>query len=170
MTRHWALLLALPVVLVWQMTPLAVLPVLGWRLDPTLVLVVAAGLVLGPPWGLAFGLLAGAGQDLLVGAGVLYTVTKALAGMTSGLLRPHLYQIDSAFVGLVGLLWTLGEELLVAVYSWLAGRTGVWDHFAALSLPLGLAHAVLLVGMVGILLRLPPFAESDRAIARSPGL
>ncbi|MFN3431225.1 MAG: LytS/YhcK type 5TM receptor domain-containing protein, partial [Candidatus Sericytochromatia bacterium] len=88
--RFWALPALLPLALIWQSSELAVLPVFGWRLDPTLVLVIAAGLMLGPRYGLVFGLIAGGCQDVLLGAGLVYGFTKGLAGWAAGLIQPHI--------------------------------------------------------------------------------
>jgi hypothetical protein len=162
LTRHRALLLLLPVMWVWQASPLALLPWFGWRLDPSLVLAIAGGLIEGPRFGLWFGLIAGGGQDLLLGAGLLYGVTKALAGFAAGGMQPHLYRLDALSLGMVGLVWTLGEGLLVALYLLAHGRTAVWDHYAALSLPLGLAHAMLLVVLYAGLMRLPGIEREER--------
>lgn len=151
----WVLPLLLPFALVWQLSPLGVLPVFGWRLDPSLVLVVAGGLMLGPRYGLVLGLAAGACQDLLLGAGLLYGATKGLAGLAAGLIQPHIYRLDALSLVLVGLTGTLGEGLLVAMFLLSQGRTGVWDHFAALALPLGLAHAFMLVALYYVLIQLP---------------
>lgn len=162
LTRRMALLLLLPVMWVWQASPLALLPGFGWRLDPSLVLAIAAGLLEGPRFGLAFGLLAGGGEDLLLGAGLLYGVTKALAGLVAGGMQPHIYRLDALALGLIGLVWTLGEGLLVALYLLAHGRTAVWDHYAALSLPLGLAHAAVLIVVYALLLRLPGSQREER--------
>lgn len=151
-----ALWLLIPVALVWQTSDLAVLPYFHWRLDPTLALVVLAGLLLGPRHGVWFGLAAGAGQDLLIGGGLLYGLTKGLAGLAAGLAQPQIYRLDALSLAVVGLLWTIGEGLLVALYLFAQGRTAVWDHFAAQSLPLGLANAVLIVLLYAWLNRLPP--------------
>lgn len=155
MTRFWALVVLLPLALVWQLSPLAQLPVFGWRLDPTLVLVMAAGLLLGPMYGMLYGVVAGGAQDLMLGAGLLYAVTKAVAGFTAGLIQPHIYRLDALSMVLVGLVWTLVEGLGVALYLLAHGRTAVWDHYAAFALPLGIAHAVLLVMLYPLLHRLP---------------
>ena len=162
LTRRRALLLLLPFMWVWQASPLALLPYFGWRLDPSLVLAIAAGLLEGPRFGLWFGLLAGGGEDLLLGAGLLYGVTKALAGFAAGGMQPHIYRLDALSLGLVGLVWTLGEGMLVALYLLAHGRTAVWDHYAALSLPLGLAHAVLLVTLYAWLMQLPGTEREER--------
>lgn len=162
LTRPRALLLLLPVMWVWQASPLAILPGFGWRLDPALVLAIAAGLLEGPRFGLWFGLIAGGGQDLLLGAGLLYGVTKALAGLAAGSMQPHVYRLDALTLGLVGLVWTLGEGLLVALYLLAHGRTAVWDHYAALSLPLGLAHALVLIVLYALLMRLPGAEREER--------
>lgn len=151
-----ALWLLIPVALIWQTSDLAVLPFFHWRLDPTLAIVVLAGLLLGPRHGVWIGLAAGAGQDLLIGGGLLYGVTKGLAGLAAGLAQPQLYRMEALSLAVVGLLWTIGEGLLVALYLFAQGRTAVWDHFAAQSLPLGLANAVLIVALYAWLHRLPP--------------
>lgn len=156
MTLVQALCLLIPVALIWQTSDLAVLPIFHWRLDPTLAIVVLAGLLLGPRYGVWFGLAAGAGQDLLIGGGLLYGLTKGLAGMVAGLAQPQIYRLDALSLAVVGLLWTIGEGLLVALYLFAQGRTAVWDHFAAQSLPLGLANAVLIVLLYAWLGRLPP--------------
>lgn len=164
LTRFWAILIILPIFVAWQASPLALLPVFGWRLDPTLVLAIAVGLLNGPRFGVLFGLVAGASQDLLVGAGLLYGATKALAGFTAGLIQPHIYRLDIVSLGMLGLVWTLGEGLLVAMYLMTQGRTAVWDHYAALSLPLGMAHAILLIVVYSFLGRLQgPEAHEERA-------
>src|SRR5439155_17977148 len=93
-SRLTVLAALLPLALVWQVSDLGILPAFGWRLDPPLVLAVAAGLLLGPRVGVWFGLVAGAGQDLLLGAGLLYAATKALAGFVAGLVQPQLYRLD----------------------------------------------------------------------------
>ena len=100
-----ALWLMIPVALVWQASDLAVLPYFHWRLDPTLALVVLAGLMLGPRHGALFGLAAGAGQDLLIGGGLLYGVTKALAGWVAGAVQPQIYRLD-ALRGFKDRTWT----------------------------------------------------------------
>lgn len=151
----WVLPLLLPFALIWQLSPLGVMPVFGWRIDPVLVLAVAGGLMFGPRYGLVFGLAAGACQDLLLGAGLLYGATKAAAGLAAGLIQPHIYRLDALSLVLMGLVWTLVEGLMVASSLHAQGRTAVWDHFAALALPLGLAHAVLLVALYYWLLRFP---------------
>lgn len=153
--RFWALPLLLPFALVWQLSPLAILPVFGWRVDPALALVIASGLLFGPRYGLAFGLLAGACQDLILGAGLLYGTTKAIAGVFAGMIQPHIYRLDALSLMLLGLTWTLGEGLLVAIFLLSHGRPNVWDHFAALALPLGLAHAFMLVAVYYVLVQLP---------------
>ena len=150
-----ALWLMIPVALVWQASDLAVLPYFHWRLDPTLALVVLAGLMLGPRHGALFGLAAGAGQDLLIGGGLLYGVTKALAGWVAGAVQPQIYRLDALSLAVVGLVWTIGEGLLAALYLFAQGRTAVWDHFAAQSLPLGLANAVIVVLVYQWVSRLP---------------
>lgn len=136
--------LLLPFAFVWQLSPLAQVPFFAWRLDPTLVLVVAAGFLLGPRYGLTFGLLAGAGQDLLVGAGLLYAAAKALAGFSAGLLHDHIYRLDALSLAVFGFAWTLGESLIVALLLLLQGKDGIWSLYAAMGFPIGLAHAVLL--------------------------
>jgi hypothetical protein len=78
-------------------------------------------------------------------------------------MQPQIYRLDALTLGLVGLVWTLGEGLLVALYLMTQGRTAVWDHYAALSLPLGLAHAVLLVALYALLIRLQGEDRDDRA-------
>ncbi|HEY9723408.1 MAG TPA: LytS/YhcK type 5TM receptor domain-containing protein, partial [Oscillatoriaceae cyanobacterium] len=138
-SRVWVLLALLPLALVWELSPLARLPVFGWRLDPTLVLAMAAGLLFGPGPGALYGMIAGAGQDMLLGAGLLYTVTKAIAGLAAGIIKPQIYQLDLLSTVLMGLVWTAAEGLEVAIYLLMQGRTEVWDHYAALALPLGLA-------------------------------
>lgn len=153
--RVVALWLLLPLALIWQSSDLAVLPFLGWRLDPTLALVVLAGLLLGPRHGVWYGLIAGGGQDLLIGAGLLYGLTKGLAGWLAGMMQPQILRLDVLSLAVVGLLWTLGEGLLVALYLFAQGRTAVWDHFAAQSFPLGVANALLLVLLYTVLRRLP---------------
>jgi LytS/YehU family sensor histidine kinase len=153
--RFWALPLLLPLALIWQTSELAVLPVFGWRVDPTLVLVIAGGLMLGPRYGMAFGLIAGGCQDIVLGAGLLYGFTKALAGWTAGLIQPHIYRLDALSLGLVAMVWTLVEGLCVALYLLSHGRPAVWDHYAALALPLGLAHAFMLAVLYYGLYRLP---------------
>lgn len=163
LNRRMALLLLLPVMWVWQASPLAILPYFGWRLDPALVLAIAAGLFEGPRFGVCVGLIAGGGQDLLLGAGLLYGVTKALAGLAAGGMQPQIYRLDALTLGLVALVWTLGEGLLVALYLLAHGRTAVWDHYAALSLPLGLAHAVVLIILYILLSRLPGKEREDHA-------
>lgn len=155
LSRFWVIPLLLPFALVWQLSPLAVLPVFGWRVDPALALVIVGGLLFGPAYGVAFGLVAGACQDLLLGAGLLYGVTKAIAGLFAGLIQPHIYRLDALSLVLVGLTGTLGEGLMIAMYLLSQGRTGVWDHFAALALPLGLAHAFMLVALYYVLIQLP---------------
>ena len=160
--RVQALLLLLPVMWVWQASPLAILPYFGWRLDPALVLAIAAGLLEGPRFGLWFGLVAGGGEDVLLGAGLLYGVTKALAGLAAGAMQPHIYRLDGLTLGMVGLIWTLGEGLLVALYLLAHGRTAVWDHYAALSLPLGLAHALVLILLYAWLMHLPGLEREER--------
>jgi LytS/YehU family sensor histidine kinase len=162
LTRQRALILLLPIMWVWQASPLALLPWFGWRLDPSLVLAIAGGLLEGPRFGLWFGLIAGGGQDLLLGAGLLYGITKALAGLAAGAMQPHIYRLDALSLGMVGLVWTLGEGLLVALYLLAHGRTAVWDHYAALSLPLGVAHALLLVVLYAWLMRLPGAEREER--------
>lgn len=153
--RFWALPALLPLALIWQSSELAVLPVFGWRLDPTLVLVIAGGLMLGPRYGLVFGLVAGGCQDVLLGAGLVYGFTKGLAGWAAGLIQPHIYRLDVLSLGLVAMVWTLVEGLCVALYLLSHGRTAVWDHYAALALPLGLAHAFMLGVLYYTLFRLP---------------
>lgn len=160
--RTRVLLLLLPVMWVWQASPLAILPVFGWRLDPALVIAIVGGLMNGPRFGLWFGLIAGGGQDLLLGAGLLYGATKALAGFAAGLIQPQIYRLDALTLGLVGLVWTLGEGLLVALYLLAHGRTAVWDHYAALSLPLGLAHALLVVILYLWVFRFPGEDREER--------
>ena len=155
LTRFWALPLLLPLALIWQMSELSLLPVFGWRVDPTLVLVIAGGLMLGPRYGVCFGLLAGGAQDVLLGAGLVYGVAKGLAGWTAGLIQPHIYRLDALSLGLMAMVWTLMEGLGVALYLLTHGRTAVWDHYAAQALPLGLAHAFLLAFVYAWLYRLP---------------
>lgn len=156
-----ALWLLVPVALIWQASDLAMLPYVHWRLDPTLALVILAGLLLGPRHGIWFGLVAGGGQDLLIGGGLVYGATKGLAGMLAGMIQPQIYRLDALSLAGVGLLWTLGEGLLVALYLFAQGRTAVWDHFAAQSLPLGLANAVLIVVLYAGLRRLPGPEAND---------
>lgn len=155
MTLLRALWLLLPLALVWQSSELAVLPYFEWRLDPLLALVVLGGLLLGPRHGVWLGLVAGGSQDLLVGAGLLYGVTKAVAGAAAGMVQPHIYRLDALSLTVVGVLATLGEGLLIATYLFLQGRTAVWDHFASMSLPLGLVNAALLVFLYVVLSALP---------------
>jgi LytS/YehU family sensor histidine kinase len=154
-SRYWIFFVLLPFALLWQTSAWSVLPVFGWRVDPTLVLVMASGLLLGPRYGLFFGLVAGGSQDLLLGAGLLYSATKALAGFAAGFVKPHLYRFDIVSLGLIGFVWTLIEGLIVALDLMLSGRGAVWDHYAALALPLGLAHAALLILCYAWLARLP---------------
>jgi LytS/YehU family sensor histidine kinase len=161
--RFWAPFLLLPLALIWQSSELSMLPVFGWRLDPTLVLVIAGGLLMGPRYGVFFGLVAGGCQDVLIGAGLLYGFTKAIAGFAAGLIQPHIYRLDALSLGLLAMVWTLVEGLCVAIYLLAHGRTAVWDHFAALALPLGLAHAFLLAVLYYGLLRLP--APETREVA-----
>ncbi|MOA41864.1 hypothetical protein D3C78_1638690 [compost metagenome] len=104
----------------------------------------AAGLMMGPRYGVLFGLIAGGCQDMLLGAGLIYGFAKALAGWTAGMIQPHIYKLDALALGLVAMVWTLVEGLGVALYLLGQGRTAVWDHYAALALPLGLVHAFLL--------------------------
>jgi LytS/YehU family sensor histidine kinase len=153
--RFWAPIALLPIALVWQSSALSILPVFGWRVDPILVLTIAGGLLMGPRYGVLFGLLAGGFQDLLLGAGLLYGVTKAIAGWTAGLVHPHIYRLDALSLGLIAMVWTLIEGLCVALYLLAHGRTAVWDHYAALALPLGLAHAFMLAVLYYTLRRLP---------------
>ncbi|MEB3330295.1 MAG: LytS/YhcK type 5TM receptor domain-containing protein [Candidatus Sericytochromatia bacterium] len=155
MTLLRALWLLLPLALVWESSELAVLPYLAWRLDPVLALVVLAGLTLGPRHGVWLGLVGGGCQDLLVGAGLLYGGTKALAGAVAGLVQPHVYRLDALSLAVVGLLASLGEGLTIALYLFAQGRTAVWDHFASLSLPVGLVNAALLVLVHAGVTRLP---------------
>jgi cell shape-determining protein MreD len=155
MTLLRALWVLLPLALVWESSELAVLPYFAWRLDPVLVLVVLAGLTLGPRHGVWLGLVAGGCQDMLVGAGLLYGGTKALAGMVAGLVQPHIYRLDVLSLAVVGLLASLGEGLTIALYLFLQGRTAVWDHFASMSVPLGLTNAALLVVLHAVVSRLP---------------
>lgn len=145
MTRPRLLWLLLPFALMWQSSVLAILPFFEWRLDPVLALVVLTGLAAGPKQGLWLGLIAGGCQDILVGAGLLYGVTKALIGQTAGWIQPHIYRLDALSLVAIGVISTLVESLLIAVYLFAQGRTAVWDHFAAQSMPLGLANACLLV-------------------------
>lgn len=153
-SRLVALLLLLPLALAWQVSAWGVLPVFGWQLDFPLVLVMACGLLFGPRAGLLFGLLAGGLQDLLLGAGLLYGLTKGLAGLAVGLIQPHVMKLDALSLAVVAIVTTLAEGLLVALSLLAQGRTGVWDHFAALALPLGAAHALLLLVAYGALRRL----------------
>ena len=153
--RFWAPVLLLPLALIWQSSDMSVLPVFGWRLDPTLVLVMAGGLLMGPRYGVMFGLIAGGCQDVLIGGGLLYGFTKALAGLAAGLVQPHVYRLDALSLGLTAMVVTLAEGLCVALYLLAHGRTAVWDHYAALALPLGLAHAFLLAVLYYGLLQLP---------------
>lgn len=140
-----ALWLLLPLALAWQCSDMAILPTFGWRLDPVLVLVLLAGIRLGPRHGVMFGLVAGAGQDMLVGAGLLYGLTKALVGFAAGLMQESVYDLDAPTLALMGLLGTLGEALLVAINLVAAGRTGVFELYGALALPMGVANAALIV-------------------------
>ncbi|MEB3223971.1 MAG: LytS/YhcK type 5TM receptor domain-containing protein [Candidatus Sericytochromatia bacterium] len=155
MTLLRALWLLLPLALVWESSELAVLPYFEWRLDPVLALVLLAGLMLGPRQGVWLGLVAGGCQDLLVGAGLLYGGTKALAGLLAGLVQPHIYRLDALSLATVGILASLGEGLLIALFLFAQGRTAVWDHFASMSLPLGLVNAALLVLLYVVVGRLP---------------
>jgi cell shape-determining protein MreD len=155
MTLLRGLWLLLPLALVWESSALAVLPYFEWRLDPVLALVVLAGLSLGPRHGIWLGLVAGGCQDLLVGAGLLYGCTKALSGLLAGLVQPHIYRLDVLSLAVVGLLASLGEGLVIALYLFLQGRTAVWDHFASMSVPLGLVNAGVLVGLYLVVGRLP---------------
>jgi threonine/homoserine efflux transporter RhtA len=97
----------------------------------------------------------------MIGAGLLYGLTKGLAGWTAGLIQPHIYRLDTVTLLLIGLVWTLIEGLLVALYLLSQGRTAVWDHYAALALPLGMAHAILLAIAYAILHRLPAPERSE---------
>lgn len=160
-SRFWALPLLLPIALIWQASELSLLPVFGWRLDPILVLVIASGLMLGPRYGLIFGLIAGGCQDMLLGAGLLYGFTKGIAGWTAGLIQPHIYRLDALSLGMVAMVWTLVEGLCVALYLLGQNRPAVWDHYAALALPLGLAHAFLLAVLYYGLYRLPAPEERE---------
>lgn len=155
LTQVQALWLLVPIALAWQASDLALLPYFRWRTDPTLALVILAGLLLGPRHGVWFGLVAGGCEDLLIGGGLVYGATKGLAGFAAGMVQPQFYRLDALSLAGVGLLWTLGEGLLVALYLFAQGRTAVWDHFAAQSLPLGLANAVLIVVLYQGLKRLP---------------
>jgi hypothetical protein len=145
MPQTRVLWLLLPVALMWQSSVLAILPFFEWRLDPVLALVVLTGLAAGPKQGLWLGLIAGGCQDILVGAGLLFGVTKGLTGLGAGWLQPHIYRLDALSLAALGVLTTLAESLLIALYLFAQGRTAVWDHFAAQSMPLGLANASLLV-------------------------
>ena len=50
---------------------------------------------------------------------------------------------------------------LVALYLLAQGRTAVWDHYAALALPLGLVHAFLLALLYYGLDQLPAPEERE---------
>ncbi|MEB3197541.1 MAG: hypothetical protein VKP62_10100 [Candidatus Sericytochromatia bacterium] len=155
MTLERALWLMLPFALIWQSSELAVLPYFQWRLDPVLALVVLTSMLRGPRIGAWLGVLAGGCQDLLVGAGLLYAVTKGLAGFVVGMVQPHIYRLDLLSLVMVGVLATLGEGLLIALYLFAQGRMAVWDHFASLSMPVGLANAALVMLFYLVLSRFP---------------
>lgn len=161
MTHVRLLWLLLPVALMWQSSVLAILPFFEWRLDPVLALVVLTGLVAGPKQGLWLGLIAGGCQDILVGAGLLYGVTKALIGQVAGRMQPHIYRLDALSLVAVGVILTLAESLMVAIYLFAQGRTAVWDHFAAQAMPVGLSNAVLLVTLYLIAQRLGWLSERE---------
>lgn len=153
--RFLVLVALAPLALLLQATDLARLPFFGWRLDGALVLAMVTGLLYGPRVGLFYGLFAGACQDLILGAGVLYTATKAMAGCATGLIRPQLFRFDVVSMLMMGFGLSAFENVMVALFLALQGRSGVLEHLAALILPLSLAMALLLPLVHAAISRLP---------------
>lgn len=153
--RFLALVVLAPLALLFQATDLARLPFFGWRVDGALLLAMVTGLLYGPRVGLFYGLFAGACQDMLLGAGVLYTATKAMAGCATGLIRPQLFRFDAVVMLMLGFGISAFENVMVALFLALQGRSGVLEHLAALVLPLSLAAALLLPVAYALVSRLP---------------
>lgn len=112
-----------------QASPLnALLPV---RLDPLLIMVVAWGIGTGMRGGAAFGLAAGAVQDLMVGGGLLMTLPKLLVGLLAGAMKPLLFYRQAVIVMPLVAVCTLLQEGLVAGGFALFGRGLMLAHFGA---------------------------------------
>lgn len=103
-----------------QASPLnALLPI---RLDPLLIMVVAWGVGTGVRGGMAFGLAAGAVQDLLIGGGLLMTVPKLLVGLLAGSMKPLLFYRQALIIMPMVAVCTFVQEALVGAGYALSGK------------------------------------------------
>lgn len=114
-----------------QASPLnALLPV---RLDPLLIMVVAWGVGTGVKGGMAFGLAAGAVQDLLIGGGLLMTLPKLLIGFLAGSMKPLLFYRQAFIIMPLVAVCTFFQEGLVAVGFALLGKGLMFAHMGAVA-------------------------------------
>lgn len=108
----------------------ALLPV---RLDPLLIMVVAWGIGTGVRGGMAFGLAAGAVQDLLIGGGLLMTLPKLLIGLLAGSMKPLLFYRQAFIIMPLVAICTFLQEGLVAVGLALFGKVLMFEHMGVVA-------------------------------------
>ncbi len=114
-----------------QASPLnALLPV---RLDPLLIMVVAWGVGTGVRGGLAFGLAAGAVQDVLIGGGLLMTIPKLLVGFVAGSMKPLLFYRQALIIMPMVAVCTFLQEGMVAAGFALTGKAALVAQFASIA-------------------------------------
>ncbi|HEY9855396.1 MAG TPA: rod shape-determining protein MreD [Stenomitos sp.] len=114
-----------------QASPLnALLPV---RLDPLLIMVVAWGVGTGMRGGMAFGLAAGAVQDLLTGGGLLMTLPKLLVGLLAGSLKPLLFYRQAIIIMPLVAVCTFMQEGMVAGGFALLGKGLMFEHLGSIA-------------------------------------
>lgn len=114
-----------------QASPLnALLPV---RLDPLLIMVVAWGVGTGVRGGAAFGLAAGAVQDLLIGGGLLMTLPKLVIGLLAGAMKPLLFYRQALIIMPLVAVCTFLQEGLVATAFGLFGKGFMFAHLGAIA-------------------------------------